>query len=141
MKFKIFFLALLLSVLIQYSCSDELVINDLPLNQEVILPYQETLGLESTNLSITLDSIEESRCPYTMDCAWAGMVKVYLNVASLGSSHNFSLCHSPDVSIVCDNYIEIGNYSYQLVAVNPYPESLTIVTFEDYEASLIISEL
>jgi hypothetical protein len=69
----------------------------------------------TSNLSFTIDSINDSRCPEGAMCFWAGDVYVYLDIY-----HNNTLI---DTSVYLKNTarnpINLENYSFKVLEVTP----------------------
>lgn len=69
----------------------------------------------TNNLSIRVNSVEDSRCPEGCECVWAGEVKVLFSLISKE--------YSVDTSLVlpANPKMQFGNYSITLESVSPYP--------------------
>ena len=81
------------------------------------------------------DVVADSRCPLNVECIWEGEVIVKLSVdgedVQLGLS---SIDTAPEMDT-------IGQWSVQLLEVNPYPEDPVEIPEEDYELKLIVEAI
>ena len=67
------------------------------------------------DLSFSIDSINDSRCPPNALCFWAGEVYLYLNI-----NHNKSQIDTTMYLLnTSRNPIQIGDYSFKVLEVNP----------------------
>lgn len=90
--------------------------------------------LANSNLKFSVVEINDSRCPSDVTCIWEGKADVKIEV------------ESPQKGIITlntfDNLVDtVGNYSFELVDVLPYPISTVQVDLEDYDVTLNILEL
>lgn len=69
----------------------------------------------TSNLSIRVNSVEDSRCPEGCECVWAGEVKVFFSLINQG--------YSIDTSLVLPSKprMQFKNFSIILESVSPYP--------------------
>lgn len=86
------------------------------------------------SLTFTITEINDSRCPSDVVCIWEGKADVKIEVKSpdrgtvLLSTYN----HRIDT---------LGNYSFELKDISPYPISTKTIKLEDYDVTLKIMEL
>jgi hypothetical protein len=132
MKTIYFFLALTFISFI--SCDNETVPdsfsfglnNDFKLNGE----YHSV----DNSLQFTITEINDSRCPSDVQCIWAGKADVKIKV----ESPVFGVITLSTLDKLVDT---IGNYSFTLVDVAPYPISTKTIKLEEYKVTLKIVEL
>lgn len=91
----------------------------------------------TSNLSFTVDSIWDSRCPTGWECIWAGDVSLFFNITH---SHKqidtlFTCYPSPDVVP-----LNIAGYKWRVLEVNPYPENSYSTDPKDLLIKMIITE-
>ena len=85
-------------------------------------------------LNFIITEINDSRCPSDVVCVWEGKADVKIDVTSpvKGSIKLSTYNHLTDT---------IGNYSFELKDVSPYPISTKTIKLEDYNVTLKIVEL
>jgi hypothetical protein len=67
------------------------------------------------DLSFSIDSVNDSRCPPNALCFWAGEVYLYLDI-----NHNNSRIDTTMYLLnTSKNPIQIGDYSFKVLGVNP----------------------
>lgn len=105
-------------------------------------PFQLAMGqavqVAGTDLTLTFaDVTEDSRCPRGVDCAWAGQVIVVLDAAQ-GSqtSSPVTLTLRGSGRQVAESSAQIGDYTVQIVDVEPYPQRDTGAAAGEYVATL-----
>ena len=86
------------------------------------------------DLSFTIDSIHEYRCPIPLMCAIAGDVDLYINFKRPFKSINKVL----SLNNHDRNPVEIGDYTFRLLEVEPYPELHVEVDPKDYKIKMLI---
>ena len=130
---KLFLLLIALGILM-VSCNEEElpevfnfgVEKDFQLNGE----YQSS----DNSLKFTITAIDDSRCPSDVVCVWEGKADVTIKVESPVPG-----------TIVLSTYNNltdtVGNYSFELKDVSPYPISTETIELEDYDVTLKIMEL
>lgn len=90
------------------------------------------------SVKFKITDINDSRCPSDVECVWAGKADVSIEIQSpvtgtiVLSTIDENIYHSIDT---------LGNYSFQLLSVSPYPVSTETIDLEDYEISLKVEEL
>ena len=70
----------------------------------------------SNNLLLRVESINDSRCPTGVDCAWQGTASVQFHFVTKKEKYDFTLTTSPGFN---DTVIE--DIKIQLINVLPYP--------------------
>ena len=85
-------------------------------------------------LSFSVDSIHDSRCPRGVYCIWQGQADVFLTVKTFKTYH-----------LVLDSNKNIRdtiqNYEFQLIDVLPYPDLSSPSSSEDRYAIIKVSYL
>lgn len=84
------------------------------------------------NLSFTIDSINDYRCPTDVDCFWAGDVDLYFN---FGGDKEVVNLYNDDT-----NPFSISVYTIEVLNVEPYPISTIIVEPEDIDIKLKVTK-
>jgi len=86
------------------------------------------------SLKFSITEINDSRCPSDVFCIWQGKADVKIEVLN---PVNETL-----VLNTFDNLKDtVGNYSFELKVVSPYPISTQTIQLEDYDVTLKILEL
>lgn len=90
--------------------------------------------LNHNSLKFKITEIVDSRCPSDVVCIWAGKADVKIEIESPVTG-TFILN-------TYDNKIDtVGNYSFALIDVLPYPVSTKTIKTEDYKVTLKITGL
>ena len=86
------------------------------------------------SLKFKISEINDSRCPSDVTCIWQGeaLVTIDLEIPFKGTIRLSTYDNQTDT---------IGNYSFKLVEIEPYPLSTKIIKLEDYEITLKIDKL
>lgn len=107
-------------------------------------PFQLNLGetalVKSESLKIQfLEITEDSRCPRDVQCFWAGQATAVVGVVETNPNRvmrNVSLTLGGTQGAIKN----IGGYSVELVALEPYPVSTKKIEPRDYSATFIVSK-
>lgn len=111
--------------------------SDLTLNDTIELIYGKIYTNYENKISIKLDSVpEDSRCPYGVECIWAGNAVVKFNFMVNNKSTQFNLKTSG--GFVNDSII--SGYKIQLINLKPYPVYPNPIHQTDYIAKIKITE-
>jgi hypothetical protein len=88
------------------------------------------------NLSFTLDSIREYRCPTGLLCFWAGDVDLFFSINKPFQKINkmTNLYNSEK------NPFTAGGYTWKVLEVNPYPKANVPVDPKDIRIKMIITK-
>jgi hypothetical protein len=100
--------------------------NDFKINEE----YHSS----DNSLVFSITEINDSRCPSDVVCVWAGKadVKIMVEQPVAGTI----------ILSTYDNQADtVGNYSFKIIDVLPYPISTKTVKLEDYDVVLKIEKL
>lgn len=88
----------------------------------------------NNSLKFSITEINDSRCPSDITCIWEGKTDVKIVVQSPLSGLIVLSTH--------DNLIDtVGNFSFKIIEVSPYPISTQTIKLEDYTVILKIEEL
>jgi hypothetical protein len=132
MKTTYFLLGLLLISFI--SCNEEPVPDSFSFGVENEFKINGDYHSVDNSLNFTITEVNDSRCPSDVICIWAGKVDVKIKVVSPVSG-TITLS-------TYDNQVDtIGNYSFKILDVSPYPISTKTIKLEDYVVLLKIEKL
>ena len=128
-RFRIYILFFFLTGFLFYSCERIDIGQDL--NVQIGEDYQV-----KRNLSFSIDSINDYRCPIGVACIWGGDVDLFFSITE-GS-------HKTDTLIRLDdperNPFEFGNYQWEILYVNPYPDIDKEVNINDITIVMKLSK-
>lgn len=106
------------------------------LNSPIQLHLNESTFLESESLQITINHINDSRCPSDVTCVWEGEAKVQLRL-----THNEQISGNFTVSTLKNsNSVSFDNYLISLLSVEPYPVSTKNISADDYVITVLVSK-
>ncbi len=80
--------------------------------------------------------VEDSRCPYEVECVWAGRVVLEIEVEAGGSSHTLTLSSANN-----ESQATAGGYLVTMGEVTPYPVSTDTIPASAYKVTLTVTEL
>lgn len=125
---------LLFFILIFSSCREDMPCNQFNFGSETVFLADETYCSENMELTMQVEEINESRCPEGVECIWAGQVTVSFDLKGDidGKLQLASLMHPLDT---------IGDYTFQLVRVEPYPKYKQPLERSDYRITLKVDRL
>jgi hypothetical protein len=89
------------------------------LDKEIYFHIGEKQKITS-NLSFSIDSLWDSRCPTKWECFWAGEVALFFNITHSNKQIDTLLTCYPSRNV---NPFEIVGYSWKVLEVSPYPEN------------------
>jgi hypothetical protein len=116
------------------SCSKESLPESFEIGTEEEFQHGEMNQADENSLKFSITEINDSRCPSDVVCVWEGKADVKIVVES---PHSGSIILS-----TYDNLIDtVGNFSFEILGVSPYPISTEIIKLEDYNVTLKIEEL
>lgn len=131
--FSLALLCLLAIPLATAQDSDQITLPQL--NSPIKLHINESTFLESESLQITVNSINDSRCPSDVTCVWEGEAKVQLSLTHNEKSGNFTLS-----TVKNNNSVSFDNYLVNLQSVEPYPTSTKTIATDDYVVTVSVSK-
>lgn len=107
-------------------------------NEDFELIIGETVQIEPGDLTIkAIDITEDSRCPSSVVCIWAGRVTVQLDIDYLGMEYSVVLTKGdhglPDTAVLND--IEV-----KLLSVLPYPKEPGAIEKGEYIILLTVQK-
>jgi len=86
------------------------------------------------SLKFKITEINDSRCPSDVVCIWAGKTDVKIEVESpVTGTITLSTYNNPVDTV--------GNFSFKIIDVLPYPISTKTIQLKDYQVTLKIVEL
>ena len=93
-----------------------------------------TKYLIENQVVFTIDSISDYRCPKDVVCIWAGDVDLYFDI-------NINLVRTDTlIRLYRNNPVEIGNYTWKVLEVNPLLNHNQAIDQEDYRIKLLIEK-
>ncbi|PHN01422.1 hypothetical protein [Flavilitoribacter nigricans] len=127
--------AVLLSPACEFFKPDNLPPPDCEIGTPFWLWYDQSTDCETLDITFT-GEIQDSRCPTTVDCIWAGRVDIQLevegNLITLGLPNDEQLGLSKAV---------VGDQEIELLDVFPAPIGTTEIPDESYRVKLIVRNL
>jgi len=127
--FTTFFAAILFA-----SCNNESIPESFDIGKIEEFHHGEINQASDNALKFSITEINDSRCPSDVVCVWEGKadVKIVVESPQPGSI----------VLSTYDNLIDtVGNFSFEIIEVLPYPISTQTIELEDYNVTLKIEEL
>ncbi len=116
------------------SCDNETVSDSFSLGLENDFKINGEYHSTDNSLNFTVTEINDSRCPSDVVCVWQGKADVKIEVKSP--------VRGSIMLNTFDNLIDtLGNYSFELKDVSPYPISTKVIKLEEYNVTLKIVEL
>ncbi len=117
-----------------YSCEKESIPETFEIGIVEEFHHGEMNQSIDNSLKFSITKIEDSRCASDVTCVWEGKTDITIVVESPQSG-----------SIVLstfDNLIDtVGNFSFEIIEVSPYPISTQTIELEDYNVNLKIEKL
>jgi len=111
-------------------------LSNMLLNDTLELHYGKIYTNYENKLSIQLDSVtEDSRCPYNVECIWAGNAKVKFDFIINNKLNQFSL--NTSTGFLTETII--SGFKIQLIELKPYPVYPNPILQKDYIARVKIS--
>jgi hypothetical protein len=106
------------------------------LGEEFTLKVGQQIRVRNTKLKLTFLSVpQDSRCPASVVCAWAGNAQLNLEVKKKKNVSDISLNTLLDPKIVT-----YKGFKLRLVKLSPYPATPGAINPGDYEATLVITD-
>lgn len=132
MKYLVLTLALTFSLFV--SCNNEDQLDTFNIGEEVVFKHGEINQSNINSLEFAITSINDSRCPSDVQCVWQGKVDVTIRIEkpSVGTIELSSYNNSIDT---------LGDFSFELIDVAPYPVSTEAIELKDYLVSLKINRI
>ena len=131
---KTIYLFLALIVISFISCEKETVPDSFSFGLENDFKINGEYHSADNSLKFKITEINDSRCPSDVVCIWAGKTDVKIEVESPVTG--------TIVVSTYDNPVDtVGNFSFKIIDVLPYPISTKTIQLEDYNVTLKIVEL
>lgn len=108
------YISLIFLTLFTAACMEEPAPNPEISGREVTLEMGKVYAAENRDLTIKIESIQDSRCPVGVYCFWQGEASVHLEVIQNEhwKIHLSTFLHPADT---------INNFIFKLIDVVPYP--------------------
>lgn len=100
-------------------------------------PFNCKIGtkyLLENNIVFSIDSISDYRCPKDVICIWGGDVDLFFDI----NINRVPL--DTMVRLYRNNPIDIGNYNWKVLEVNPLPNSGQSIDQKNYRVKLLIQK-
>jgi len=131
---KTIYLFLALIAISFISCEKETVPDSFSFGLENDFKINGEYHSVDNSLKFKITEINDSRCPSDVVCIWAGKTDVKIEVESPVTG--------TIVLSTYDNPVDtVGNFSFKIIDVLPYPISTKTIQLEDYNVTLKIVEL
>ena len=88
-----------------------------------------------SNLSFSVDSVDDYRCPLLFECLWSGDVKMFCTF--------YEPRHHTDTAIYLintRNSINMGGYNFKLLTVNPQSQRGEVIQQNEYKLDIIVQK-
>ena len=126
-----------LAIVVDAGCTSAATSTALPqvaLDSAFELGVGQTVRLDESNTTLRMIAVtEDSRCPATAQCIWAGNGRVQLEIITDTRSDTGSVNTTLD-----PRALMAGSFTVRLVALNPEPGTEKIPA-EKYRATLVVS--
>jgi hypothetical protein len=103
-------------------------------------PYDCKIGTKykvTSDITFSIDSIIDSRCPRDMLCFWSGDVILYFNIDQ-NNTHIDTAIYLYNSN---RNPIQLEDYKWEVLEVNPWRRSDQNISQKDYRIKLLIEKL
>ena len=116
------------------SCDNEPVSDSFSFGLESEFKINGEYHSVDNSVHFRITEINDSRCPSDVVCIWAGKADVKIEVESP--------VKGAIILSTYDNQVDtVGNFSFEIIDVLPYPISTKTIQLEDYNVTLKIVEL
>ena len=114
------------------------------LKDTILLAFGSTASIEDENIHISFDKVEdESRCPYTWDCAWEGLTNVRFTLKKGDASEMVELTQRGRCDFGCGTHKLALGYQLKLVTLTPYPNAdfykKKPLAYDGYQVGVVVS--
>lgn len=124
------------SFLFVFACSKNDVSPSINLGDIFTAKYQTAVNING--LSLIVNKIEDSRCPKSVTCVWAGMVKIYINIQDDTKNTSFTADYIEGETSKTEFELNGKKYSLQILSINPYPATTEAIPTKDYQIQMKI---
>ena len=136
-------IAFLLSLLLYPGCENcgcycsGYDVEELVMNADSDLNYTSIYCNPEYEISLSFDSLQDSRCPIGAMCIWEGNARIKLKIRQSGESEISFWLNTHD-SFLSDTVV--NGIRYELIDVLPYPELDKEYQLDDYLLQMRISD-
>ncbi len=125
-------LALLMGVLLLCGCKSSSGPLNPKLGEEFSMKVGQQVTLQDGGATLSVESVEDSRCPVDMMCVIAGSAKVSCTLSGVSFALSFYQA-AVDTSL--------SGYDVRLTSVEPWPTAQRSPAQEDYILKFIVTKL
>jgi hypothetical protein len=109
--------------------------------EKIVIGSQSDISLLKTyiinrNLSFSIDSISDYRCPVDVECFWSGDVDLLFNI-NYYTQHTDTLIHAITKR---NNPFTFAGYKWEVKEVLPVPYMNKVIHREDYQIAILIQK-
>lgn len=122
--------------LLFFACSKNDVSPNVNLGDTFTAKYQTTVNING--LSLVINKIEDSRCPKSVTCVWAGMVRNYISIQDGTKNTSFTADYIEGEISKTAFELNGKKYNLQIVSINPYPATTDAIPPKDYQIQMKI---
>lgn len=135
-------LMVIMMVAVATACSkDEVTEPKASLGSTIETAYSKAVVLQE-GVEVKVTKIEDSRCPKSVVCVWAGMVKVFFSVSEGNTTKEAVVEILGDQSKPPKTTVELNGTTYviEVSDVSPYPQTPDPISLQDYKISFTIKK-
>lgn len=127
-----------LFIFVAFACTKEEVSSQVNLGESITAEYAKTVEIKDA-ISLKVSNVEDNRCPKNVQCPWAGMVNVSLNVSDKSASKDIKIEFSAKSG---KGEVELNGqkYIFEIKDVTPYPETTGTVDKSKYKVILVVTK-
>lgn len=106
------------------------------LDEEFTIKVGQQVTIKDTKLKLTFVAVpEDSRCPTSVVCAWAGNGKVNLELKKATKKASTVSLNT----LLEPKGVEYKGFQIRLIRLSPYPVTAGSINPADYEATLVVT--
>jgi hypothetical protein len=126
-------------LLLASACTKSNVSADAEYTKAITVKYLQEITF-TDDLKLKITKIEDSRCPKSVQCPWAGKVGLTILFTLQNVSKEVNVDFS---STSVKNTIEVNGkkYEVEVTEVLPYPESPSNIPINDYQITLRLNKI
>lgn len=125
-------------IFLAFACTKEEVSSQVNLGESITAEYAKTVEIKDA-ISLKVSNVEDSRCPKNVQCPWAGLVNVSLNVSDKSASKDIKIEFSAKSS-KGEAELNGQKYIFEIKDVTPYPETTGTVDKSKYKVILVVTK-
>jgi len=115
-------------------CEDQMITDAVTYEKELIFRIKKTYYSKDNRLKFIINEVRDSRCPKDVWCVWQGEAVVQI-ISGLPEMDTIRLS-------TYDNLLDsIGDFSFKLLEVSPWPVYPDTIKQEDYKIKMTIKKL